>query len=1166
MSLSHDESEVPRLPKDAAAQATEADRCPDPMTWHRMANGQLTPTESEAHLLHAATCDKCLGVLKGRVDTARMQDDGVDLASILATRTSQWQHDLALRLAATPRRTSFSWMHMGRRTLGLIPIAALMVGILLLWYRHEQTPDRLLAEAYTQHRIFDLRLPGARFAPVTSAVHLRSSALEVDSPLLLNARAEIARQLERSPNDPHWLELQARADLLDENYDPAVDVLDRLIATGHVTADLLLDDASAYFERGTATGSENDRAAALNNLRRADELAPDDPVILFNEALVMEDRGQLINAVETWNRYLRFERDPEWLAEGRRRLQSLESRLDQLKSHHARMENYLATPAAMLALAANASELAGVDEELSTTMLPQLLFAAYPEPDLRVRGSPCADRCKSAQALLRALAESLEANHQDPWLRQLLPASNIPSNSLFLQAVNELARALDTESADDYAQSQFWANASLRDFRLLGNKAGEDRALLESSYDAQRLGKMQACLVAARTLVQTGSRFPWIAASAFTQASICDEGSGTATQASPLGLRAGILAMQHHYALLAMRSRNQIGGAAVEAGDTEDAWRIFMETLRQFYAGDYPPFRAYTILAGLAEVEKNTPREQLELLLQRELLGILKLTSSRALVPAQRYDLAIAAIRAGSIAEAQTQMEKVEAELKQQRNQQSLREFFADSEVALANLYLSRDDLGSAANLLQRAQAGLVGLDDKEEMALYAAARGQLLLASGKPEAAEPLLRDAILTEEDRGRRVGAGNMIFARQDRVLYATLVATWLALDRPGTSILALWERYRLRILGQPVPLCPQRALDCLGPQLDSDLTRELKSGDQLIGVIVLSDRLLSYQAAGGRVRWREIPMQESQVLTSVSNLECMASSPATSLLSVDVAARRAGKILLPTLGRSPTSSPLLLIESDPLIGNLPWPAVESASGPIGLHFDLDEVPSLLLASRRRSAASTSSALIVGASIGAGAPLLLSSALDEARSVAAFEARSEVLLGRQATQDRVARDLPSAALIHFAGHAAQQNGETRLLLAPTGLDGDRPFVDETLLRANPPHRACLVVLSACSTNQSQPGWDHGTGDMVDELTAMGVPQIVATRWPIDSTTAVTLMHSFYSNLATGESVPAALTRARRIVAASPRSQHPFYWAAYDAFGAGHSDLHSIFDEKPH
>jgi hypothetical protein len=41
----------------------------------------------------------------------------------------------------------------------------------------------------------------------------------------------------------------------------------------------------------------------------------------------MEDRGQTMNAVETWNRYLRFERDPRWLDDGRHRLEVLKQEL-----------------------------------------------------------------------------------------------------------------------------------------------------------------------------------------------------------------------------------------------------------------------------------------------------------------------------------------------------------------------------------------------------------------------------------------------------------------------------------------------------------------------------------------------------------------------------------------------------------------------------------------------------------------------------------------------------------------------------------------------------------------------------------------------------------------------------------------------------------------------
>ena len=185
-------------------------------------------------------------------------------------------------------------------------VAALFV----VWWQHANTPEQLLAQAYTHSRIFDLRMPGAARSAVTPETHLRGSATGRESSYLLDARTRIERHLETAPEDPHWLQLEARADLLEENFDPAIEILDRLLAAGTPTAGLLVDDATAHFERGQAIGSENDRAAALEYLRRADELAPDDTLVLFNEAVVMEDRGQFMNAVETWNRYLALSTTP----------------------------------------------------------------------------------------------------------------------------------------------------------------------------------------------------------------------------------------------------------------------------------------------------------------------------------------------------------------------------------------------------------------------------------------------------------------------------------------------------------------------------------------------------------------------------------------------------------------------------------------------------------------------------------------------------------------------------------------------------------------------------------------------------------------------------------------------------------------------------------------
>lgn len=66
---------------------------------------------------------------------------------------------------------------------------------------------------------------------------------------------------------------------------------------------------------------------------------------------------------------------------------------------------------------------------------------------------------------------------------------------------------------------------------------------------------------------------------------------------------------------------------------------------------------------------------------------------------------------------------------------------------------------------------------------------------------------------------------------------------------------------------------------------------------------------------------------------------------------------------------------------------------------------------------------------------------------------------------------------------------------------------------------------------------------GDIVDTLASLGVPEVVATRWQIDSASAVALMSSFYRGLADGQSVSQGLTAARQALSRDPRYSHPYY-----------------------
>jgi tetratricopeptide (TPR) repeat protein len=1186
--------------------------CPEPGEWLPLLGGGADPAETaklDAQLAHAAECGKCATYL--RMLTAEATEEEAAEMGNLAPASGKWQRKLAIELARTPRhgfsqpvrldrlRASRFYLWAGSGIAASLAIAA----VTFFWWQRANSPERLLAEAYTQSRTFDLRMPGAGFAEVTPETHLRGGPAVHESSRLLDARAHIERQLENAPEDSHWLQLEARAEIQEEKFDPAIDILDRLLATGPVTAGLLLDDATAYFQRGSSTGSENDRATALEYLRRADELAPGDTLVLFNEAVVMEDRGQTMNAVETWNRYLRFERDPRWLAEGRSRLQALEQKLNQLKTHQSRMEKQLGTPRSMLTLAANSRALAAIDEELSSTLLPRLLIPAYPLPVDCSRGSPCApacqESCQASRTLLYSLAASLERNHQDFWLTQLLPPGSSPSqiNPNFTQAVHALAQAIDADVQGDYLTAQQQTVKAGTLFHALGNAAGEDRAEVERSYAELRSSNVPGCYGAAHQLLGRDPQFAWIQIHALTQDAYCDPAPGSAAENNSALLRAVSLAQDRHYALLELRARNMLGSAAVDARDSESAWRDYLSTVRRFYSGDYPAIRLYSTLSGLQEVERATPRIQLALLLQREVVGVVQLTQCRSLVPMERLNLAAAAIRAGSVTEAQEQMQLARSELAADGGGKSVEGFLSETQVSMARLYLGRRDLTAAAKMLDAAHGHMAGEHNSYHSRDYAVVRGMLELAEGHPETAEPMLHEALLEEERLAGNGGADSIVLAQQDRELYAVLAGVWLAQRRSGEEVLSLWERYRLRILGDSVPVCQNKGLDCLRPRLDEAVAR--LGPDQLLGQIVLLDRLLLYKANGKGVVWMQVPVGMDDVLAATASLELAVTSPKTPIDSVDRAEQRAGGILLSQLTQpaakgdqkgTAAQNGELLLEPDPLLGNLPWPSVAAAAGPIGLEFNLEESPSLLLNPGRATGAPSRGALVgrplvVGASIASGVGQLLPEVLTEARAVARFGDDPSVLLADQATETQVAARLATASTIHFAGHAAQQDGGTRLLLAPAKaapaanslgaslkdaslkVPGpketapDKPYLDSALFRKHPPRAARLAVFSACSTGKKEEGWNHGMGDIVDTLASLGVPDVVATRWQIDSGSAVPLMDAFYGGLAQGFTVPQALTSARQTLIRDARYRHPYYWAAYYASGSGRSDLRPIF-----
>jgi hypothetical protein len=88
------------------------------------------------------------------------------------------------------------------------------------WWKAHNSPDHLLNEAYSHARSFDLRIPGAPYAPMQP----QSLIAPAQPAQLITARQLIAAGLRKHPGNPRLLHLQARADLLAGQYDAAIGI------------------------------------------------------------------------------------------------------------------------------------------------------------------------------------------------------------------------------------------------------------------------------------------------------------------------------------------------------------------------------------------------------------------------------------------------------------------------------------------------------------------------------------------------------------------------------------------------------------------------------------------------------------------------------------------------------------------------------------------------------------------------------------------------------------------------------------------------------------------------------------------------------------------------------------------------------------------------------
>jgi CHAT domain-containing protein len=1163
--------------------------CPQATVWCEIAAGLPQSEETLACIEHATDCDRCAPLLREAVlefsglNRELTEDEQKQIASLESAGT-QWQQKLARRITGTPlsqpNRKSAPWW---QSRLSLPPQVLAAASLLIVagvgsWIvsrqirlrRQPAAAESLLARAYTKKRTIEPRIAGAYFAPMK--VTRGEAGSFTDRPKeLLNAEALIDDQLESEPTNPAWLQAKAEADMLEGKYEPAVEGLRRAVELEPHSAALLTDLATAYFQRGLSQDKKDDLGAAYENLSKALAFKPGDPIALFNRAIVSEHLFLYHQALDDWNHYLSVDPGSQWSQEARSHLDAVQQKLKE----HSNAKPLL-SPEQLLAAASGASPPSEVDqriEEYLDEAVRSWLPAAFPE----VTGNEVAkntdgvngtkltetklDPDPNALQALFFLAGLTSQHHGDNWLSDLLRSSSTPH---FPQAAAALARAVKANSVGEYDVARQQADLAEQLFRVSVNTAGVLRAQFEQALAAQLTRRSEECGRKAASALAASRKYSysWLQIQLGLEKSVCsslmgDIGTGRKAEESAMDRAQG-----NGYGVLYLRALGFAADDEIIDGDPSTGLRLASAGLQIYWAGQFPPRRGYNLYTELAFNAQAAGRPNLQTAVFSEAVALIDSDENpkqwRALAHNEMADAATAA-HLPQIAE--REYAEVARLLATVPRTEDGRSKSLETEVRTAQLESQQGQSDDAIERLTRIQDRIRSLSNNYVAEMFYSTLGELQLGRHREAEAEQALRPALaLAEQSLATLKSQAERASWSQDSALtYLALVEAELAQGR-AQEALDTYEWYLAAPWRMTADPRPRRTLTDPPLPEPSKLAywRPLLTKETVLTYAVLPDGLAiwAYDDHDFKASWNPKSTKELQELAG--RFHDLSSDPGSELSALQRDSRSLYELLIFPVEQHLAPGRALVIEADGWLASIPFEALLDANG----HYLIERGPivhslgqdSQLRLSTKTGISRDLPALVVGSSASSSAEGLIPipDVVAEADAVAGGFHSARVLKGREATLSAVIAELPGAAIFHFAGHSLSTPGRTGLMLAGKTDGGEDAvhLMDADTVRQLGLENLRLAVLSACSTANGS-GGTNGFDSVTAAFLRAGVPHVVASRWPVDSDATRGFVKDFYRNALVGQTISDAIRLASLRMLANRDTSHPYYWAAFVAYG---------------
>ncbi|HKM85201.1 MAG TPA: CHAT domain-containing protein [Terriglobales bacterium] len=1151
-----------------AESAQRQGDCPDRDMWREIAGGLIPPDETFTHVEHASRCDYCGPLLREAIAelaelNGEMTEAEREHIASLESGNAEWQQRLARRITGTPqpgtdRRPAAWWQWLSGPRLamaGVSLLAVIGVGSWVVVHRYQvyrnqpAAAERLLARAYSQQRTLELRIAGADFAPMRVSRGPLTSFTDSPAPLS-KAKALIASQLKSHPSDPSWLQAKAQADLLDGKYDAAVEALRRALELEPNSPALLIDLATAYFQRAQAEDKKDDLGAAYEYLSQALKLRPDDPVALFNRAIVAEHQSLYHQALDDWNRYLQVDPRSDWAGEAREAGERVRTKLN---AHDASQAAPLLSPTQIASSADDPNLRSALDariEEYLHEAVRSWLPQAYPE-----KGAADA----AAQRALFFLADLTTRQHSDRWLADLLSGSSAPH---FPQAAAALARAVKANDIGDYDVSGQQADLAEQLFRASGNTAGVLRTEFEQSFAAQMTRSSEDCR---RRSIAAGAEskryaYTWVRIQLELEASVCSLLMGDIGANDNAARHALDRAQQAGYGALYLRALGFIAENRFVTGDRAGGWQLVCAGLKRYWSGQFPALRGYNLYSDLARAADDAGQSTLQVAIWREALTMIDADENLPWRAWAHSTMAKAAVATQQPEIAEHQYAEAARLYALVPQTAAIRADRIETEIRTAQFEARQSAFDTALARLTRVQGEVRQLSNNYLAQIFYSTLGEVQLRSHHEAAAEQAFRPALrLAEKNLASLTSEASRIRWSKDAApVYLGLAEAVLLQGRVQDSLDAFeWYLGAPQRAGMREPATPQSLPD---PSLLSARLPFL-SHQTVLAYGLLPDGLAIwvYDNRGVSAKWIPQLSQELQDLAAGFYAQCSDPSSQRSAL------RRNGQALYSLLiapveqmsQQSLDPKRTLVIEAEGFLARLPFEALVDANG----HYLIERGPIVHspgpFAEARMhpdtAISSHSPALIVGSAASwPDAGLFPDPSVPTgADAVASSFVYPVVLKGTEATLGAVRSALPAAAVFHFTGHAITTFGHAGLMLEGRDARTGAPvLLDATVLRHLNLPNTQLAVLAACSTDSGE-GTSRGFDSVAEALQTSGVPHVVASRWAVDSVEANAYVNYFYGFLLSGQTAADAARLTTLKMLSTPGTPHPYYWAAFAAYG---------------